>query len=534
MILIVDDRPENILPLKKILELNEFETDTADSGENALRKILKNNYSLIIMDVQMPDMDGFEVAEAIKGFNKAKDTPIIFLSAVSKDKRFISQGYASGGVDYITKPVDPDILLLKVNTFHTIYKQKQELNSIQEILREEIEIRKRAETELQKRMKELHSVLELLPLITFTIAENGKIEFVNKYWYNYAKDLNAFPQAHPADEAEYENWKKHFSSGEKFSCELRIKNLQSNHFKYFSLLITPVVFNQTILRWVGTFTDINRQKMEHEILEQKVTSRTAELLNKNEELEAINQELKHFTWVVSHDLKEPLRKIQLFNSQIKEKYLGNNEAAIALIDRTINSSNHLSGLINDLLEYSKLSIHNPFEPTNFNKIIENITHDFDELMKLKKTDIIISKLPIIEAIPAEIRQVFQNLFSNALKFAQTNIPLTLRINTELIQTKEINGKADPNGKFCRIIFSDNGIGFDLKYLDKVFVIFQRLNQTEEYEGTGVGLAIVKKIIDKHHGLISATSKLNDGANFIIVLPLTQTRITETNINLTNA
>lgn len=534
MILIVDDRPENILPLKKILEVNGFETDTADSGENALRKILKNNYSVIIMDVQMPEMDGFEVAEAIKGYSKAKDTPIIFLSAVSKDKRFISQGYASGGVDYITKPFDPDILMLKVNTFHTLYQQKQELNTIQQVLRDEIEIRKRAETELQKRMKELNSVLELLPLITFTIDEKGKIEFVNKHWYNYSKDLSSFPEAHPEDKDKYINWQHHFASGKKFSCELRIKNLQTGEFKYFSLLITPVVFNQTILRWVGTFTDINRQKMEHEILEQKVSSRTTELLNKNEELEVINQELKQFTWVVSHDLKEPLRKIQMFNAQIKEKYLQGNEAAISLIDRTINSSNYLSGLINDLLDYSKLSITNPFEPTNFNKILENLTVDFDELMKLKKTDIIISKMPLIDAIPAEIRAVFQNLFSNSLKFAKSTIPLSIRISAELIETKDVNGKQDEHGKFCRIIFSDNGIGFDLKYHDKVFVIFQRLHHSENYEGTGVGLAIVKKIIDKHHGLISASSKLNDGANFIIVLPLQQTRIIEPSTKLTNA
>ena len=113
MILLVDDRPENIIPLKKILELHRFSVDTAESGEEALKKVLKTDYSVIILDVQMPGMDGFEVANAIAGFSKAKDTSIIFLSAVNTEKKFITQGYTSGGVDYLTKPVDPDILVLK-------------------------------------------------------------------------------------------------------------------------------------------------------------------------------------------------------------------------------------------------------------------------------------------------------------------------------------------------------------------------------------------------------------------------------------
>src|SRR5215203_2108252 len=117
MILIVDDKPENLFSLKSILEINSFRVDTALSGEEALRKILKKNYSLIILDVQMPGMDGFEVAEAILGMNRTKDTPVIFLSAVNTHKKFITKGFESGGIDYITKPVDPDILILKVRTF---------------------------------------------------------------------------------------------------------------------------------------------------------------------------------------------------------------------------------------------------------------------------------------------------------------------------------------------------------------------------------------------------------------------------------
>ncbi|NII84464.1 hybrid sensor histidine kinase/response regulator [Pedobacter riviphilus] len=145
MILIVDDRPENLISLQKVLQAHNFEVDTASSGEEALKKVLKNNYVLIILDVQMPDMDGFEVAETISGFSKAKDTAIIFLSAVNTELKFITKGYLSGGLDYITKPVDINVLLLKIKTFYRIYEQNRKLNEVQEKLLEEIEFRKQAE-----------------------------------------------------------------------------------------------------------------------------------------------------------------------------------------------------------------------------------------------------------------------------------------------------------------------------------------------------------------------------------------------------
>src|ERR1700753_1068538 len=125
MILIVDDTPENIFSLKTILELHSFPVDTAASGEEALKKILRNSYALIILDVQMPGMDGFEVAEIISGYNNAKDIPIIFLSAINTDKKFITKGYSSGGIDYITKPIDYEILLLKVKTFYRLFEQNR-------------------------------------------------------------------------------------------------------------------------------------------------------------------------------------------------------------------------------------------------------------------------------------------------------------------------------------------------------------------------------------------------------------------------
>lgn len=145
MILIVDDKPENIIALKRILDKHQFEVDSALSGEEALKKVLKNNYDLVLLDVQMPGLDGFEVAESISGYSKTKDIPIIFLSAVNVNKQFISKGYASGGRDYMVKPFDPDVLILKIKTYIKLYEQTTALQNMQQVLVEEIEFRKQAE-----------------------------------------------------------------------------------------------------------------------------------------------------------------------------------------------------------------------------------------------------------------------------------------------------------------------------------------------------------------------------------------------------
>ncbi len=520
MILIVDDRPENILPLKKILELHSFKTDTAESGEEALKKVLNHNYSVIILDVQMPDMDGFEVANAIAGFSKAKDTSIIFLSAVNTDKKFITKGYTSGGVDYLTKPVDPDILLLKVKNFNKLYEQQQELRAIQKSLQKEVEVRKQAQEELVKSMEELRLVLSSLPQMAFTVTTDGGLEYVNEHWFLYSRDPNTFPELHP-DDRTCDDWAKHFEKGIAFSCETRLRLLDTGEYRYHLLRILPIKQQDTIVRWVGTFTDIHPQKIAAELLEEEVLLRTKELRIKNLELERTNHELQQFAWVVSHDLKEPLRKIQIFNGIIKERFLKDNAEAGSYLERSIKASDRMSRLINDVLEYSQLSAEALFQPTNLNALLEELLLDFDDLIHKKKAVVEIGDLPMIEGIPARLRQVFQNLISNALKFMKKDEPPLISIQGELVAQKEINSEATPYGRFCRIVVKDNGIGFNEKFLDRIFVIFQRLNDHNTYEGTGIGLAIAKKNIEKHNGIISAQSRENEGASFIIVLPVTQ-------------
>ena len=522
MVLIVDDRPENILPLRKILELHRFVVDSAESGEEALKKVLKNTYAVIILDVQMPGMDGFEVASAIAGFGKARDTSIMFLSAVNTDKKFITQGYTAGAVDYLTKPVDPDILVLKVKTLHKLYKQQQDLRAMQESLQQEIEIRKRAQDALAVRVQELQTVLASLPQIAFTTAPDGHLEYVNEHWFRYAANARIFPDVHPDDDLT-DPWRATMTTGTELAREVRLKDRTTGEYRYHLLRVLPIRQQNALMGWIGTFTDIHAQKQAADDLEQQVEVRTAELQLKNAELEQTNHELQQFTWVVSHDLKEPLRKIQLLNDTIREMHLKDNPEAVSLLDRSIRSSARMSGLINDLLAYSQLSAPEPFEPTDLNSLLSELLLDFDDLIARKKAIVSVGPIPMLDTIPTRIRQVFQNLIGNALKFAKADVPPVIAIRAELVAAKAIDATPSADGEYCRIVVQDNGIGFDEKFVSRIFVIFQRLHNRTDYEGTGIGLAIAKKNIDKHYGLISARSQLNEGACFIIVLPVRQVR-----------
>ncbi|HPZ87255.1 MAG TPA: response regulator, partial [Flavihumibacter sp.] len=418
MILIVDDKKENTFSLKTLLEIHHFRVDTAGSGEEALKKILKNAYFLIILDVQMPGMDGFEVAEAISGFSKAKDIPIIFLSAVNTDKKFITRGYQSGGIDYVAKPFDPDLLLLKVKTFYKLYSQRKELDDIQVSLKEEIDYRKKAEDRLQESYEELRSILESIPQIAFTASLTGQLEYVNQHWLEFASDRHQFPETHADDIPAATTLQQAIDSGEKLTTEVRIKERQTGSFRYHQLTITPVRKDRRIVKWVGVFTDTHTQRMTNQLLETMVVERTTELQTANIQLAARNNELEQFAFVTSHDLNEPLRKIKVFVDLLRTRFLADNPEALSYIEKITRSSVRMSELIEDLTQYSKLDIADVSVPIHLNEILEEILSDLELIIKEKNARIHIDPLPALKGIPGQIRLVFQNLVSNALKFVQ--------------------------------------------------------------------------------------------------------------------
>lgn len=507
MILIVDDRPDNIYSLQKLLEINQFKVDTASSGEEALRKILKNTYFLIILDVQMPGMDGFEVAEAITGYSKSKDIPIIFLSAVNVEKRFITKGYTSGGIDYITKPFDPDILLLKVGTFYRLNQQTRALNETQAALWQSLE--------------ELRSILESIQQIAFTLNAAGEIEFVNQYWYQYSTDKEVFPMQDGGGATIAECIREALTSDVQVVREVKIRHIGKNEFRYHLLSMTPVRKGESTVKWVGIFTDIHEQKMINHLLENRVHERTQALRQANRELEISNHELQQFAYIASHDLKEPLRKIQVFSNLISGKIGGEQPEALHYLNRVIHSAERMNKLITDVLEYSKLSITSMFLQTDINAIIREIMDDMELLIAEKQAVIHADELPKFEVIASQIRQVFQNIISNAIKFSRPGVQPLIHIHGERVAERAVESAAEQDGPYCRITVTDNGIGFDEMYLSKIFVIFQRLHGRNEYEGTGIGLAIVKKIIDTHNGLITARSEPGKGSTFIMILPVKQ-------------
>ena len=519
MILIVDDNQENIFSLKTLLELHKFKVDTALSGEEALKAILRNSYSLIILDVQMPEMDGFEVAEAISGYSKSRDIPIIFLSAINVHKRYIAKGYASGGVDYVTKPVDTDILLLKIKTFYRLSEQKRRLVEMDRFLREEIEYRKRAENELEQKVEELKSTLESMPHVAFTTCRDGTIEFVNNHWLEYSNSVQEFPAAEGV--SIFDCMQQAIASKKQFIQEVRIKLLTEKDYRFHVLYLTPVVKDGEVSRWVGMFTDIHDQKSSSQLLERKVEERTQELIDSNKKLENSNIELQKFAFIASHDLQEPLRKIQIFSDMIVEKFSGDQANTTKFLKKIIASAERMRKLITSLLDYSRLPEKDRFEEVPVDLLIQDALQDYEENIKSCGARLHIGAMPKLEVIPALLMQVFQNLVSNSLKFAKETETLEVHITADIVAEKAIDAEAVAEGKFCRIRFRDNGIGFEQVYADKVFEIFQRLRQKESLEGTGIGLAIVKKVIDRHQGLISVRSKENEGTEFVMVLPITQ-------------
>jgi PAS domain S-box-containing protein len=256
------------------------------------------------------------------------------------------------------------------------------------------------------------------------------------------------------------------------------------------------------------------------------------LNNKLEEnikiLKESNIELGTFAHIASHDLQEPLRKIITYSGILRSDYYDIiDQKGQTYINKMQSSSSRMRDLINDILQYSELS-HNDilFELTDLQSIIKEIISDFEIVIKETNAEIIIeNELPVIEANAIQMRQLLQNIISNSLKFIKPGVLPQIRITSEILYGKEIEGTDERvlNEKFLVIKISDNGIGFNQDYASKIFTIFQRLNNNSLYKGTGIGLAICKKIIETHHGFITAESKMKEGAIFTIAIPVFQVK-----------
>ncbi|MEP6849043.1 MAG: ATP-binding protein, partial [Acidobacteriota bacterium] len=243
-------------------------------------------------------------------------------------------------------------------------------------------------------------------------------------------------------------------------------------------------------------------------------------------LQQSNRELQDFAYVASHDLQEPLRKVQAFSDRLKTKYADKLEGdGLDYLERMRSAAQRMQLLIQDLLTFSRVSTKAaPFVALDLETIAREVLSDLE--VKIEETGAVIEigSFPPIEADPTQMRQLIQNLVGNALKFQRKDC----RPKIEISASATGQG-ANGNGEMCRITVKDNGIGFDEKYLDKIFAVFQRLHGRTEYEGSGVGLSVCRKIAERHHGSISAASSPGEGATFIVNLPLKQA-VTEVTTN----
>jgi signal transduction histidine kinase len=401
-ILLVDDRDDNLFSLETILEADGYQFVKANSGRQALKILLTEfDFALILMDVKMPNLNGFETAALIYEREKLKHIPIIFITANNYGEENVFKGYRSGAVDYIFKPINPELLRAKVGVFIELYKKNHQL-----------------------------------------LAQEEKLRAINK------------------------------------SLENEIKERKNSEDK---------------------INDLNKK-----------------LLANIESLEAANKELDRFAFMASHDMQEPLRKIRTFSDLLSIKHKDQlNDDAHSKIKIIQKAAERMQGLIKDILTFSKVSNETePFVKTDLNTLVHEVIDELESAVREKDAKIDLSTLPAIPVNPVLMKSLFLNLIGNAMKYSKPDVAPEIRIYCDNIDTDKKNGHT----RYYRIFIKDNGIGFDQKYAEQIFDMFKRLHVHTEYEGTGIGLALCKQIMEKHNGYINAVSAENEGATFIISLP----------------
>ena len=289
--------------------------------------------------------------------------------------------------------------------------------------------------------------------------------------------------------------------------------------RYVEVVKAPVVDdNGEVMGLLGVFTDITERKMAEGTLKDFAAR-----------LERSNRELQDFAYVASHDLQEPLRKVSVFGERLKDKCgetLG--EEGKDYLDRMQKATGRMQGLINDLLNFSRVTTKSqPFAAVDLNEVVKEVTTDLEARLEQSGGRVEAGPLPAIEAEPLHMRQLLQNLIGNALKFRRPDTKPVIKIAAEIGKYPPAPGarSAAPR-EMVRLTVSDNGIGFDEKYTERIFQVFQRLHSRAEYEGTGMGLAITRKIVEHHSGEITAKSKPGEGATFIVTLPVKQRKADE--------
>jgi signal transduction histidine kinase len=452
-ILIAEDSPTQAKKLQHILEQQGYEVSIGINGLVALEMAQRHKPTLIISDVVMPEMDGYELCQRVKSDEALGDVPVILVTSLS-DPHDVIRGLECRADNFILKPYDESYLL-------------------------------------------------------------GSIQFVL-----VNREMRRADQPGLGLEIYFEG-QKYFISADR----LQILNLLLSTYEAAMQRNKQLSLTQDTLQ--QTNSELQQLTVE---LEHRVLQRTQELRLYSDKLERSNRELQDFAQVASHDLQEPLRKILSFGDRLKSK-------ACELLDgecqdyleRMTNAAARMQSLITDLLTFSRVETKGqPFVPTDLGVIAREVSGDLETRIEQAGGRVEIEELPTIDADPMQMRQLLQNLIGNSLKYYRVGVPPVVRIYSQKLDARspESMDESALARKLCQILVVDNGIGFDEKYLDRIFTIFQRLHKKGEYEGTGVGLAICRKIVDRHGGSITARSSPGEGATFVVTLPVLQSKEVE--------
>ncbi|MEH2275227.1 MAG: response regulator [Nostoc sp.] len=546
-ILLVDDKLENLLALEAILEKLGENLVRATSGEEALRCLLNQDYAVILLDVQMPGMDGFETATLIRNRGRSRHTPIIFLTAFSSSDQMLFKGYALGAVDYLLKPLDPNILTSKVTVFVELFKKT-------EAVKQQAAQLVAVNAELRQSEERLRSLSTCSPVGIFEIDTEGGCRYTNPRYQTIcglkaAESLEKrwLESVHPEDrERAVTSWSDYIREGRNYSEEFRFQTAQGI-VRWVQVRSSPMLSGQgELLGYVGTLEDITERKQAEEVRAQVIREQTA-----RQEAEAANRMKDEFLAVLSHELRTPLTSMLGWSKILRSKKLDDKATSRALEAIERNAMSQMQ-LIEDILDVSRIirgQLRLNVSAVNLISVMEaalEAVRPLAEPKDIKLNTVLDTSVGSVYGDPARLQQVVWNLLTNAIKFTPKGGRVEVRLSvyfgssisdfglgsdSENLDSSNTDEGSNPKFKiqnsksqYAQIQVIDTGIGISSEFLPKVFERFRQADSTttRSHNGLGLGLAIVRHLVELHKGTIFAQSPgTGEGATFTVRLPLLQ-------------